>query len=363
MPFIAECLFCHRKLRAPDHAAGWSVPCPSCGNQFTLVPMAHPPEHYTLTSAAGAPATSAAAAAGLVHADGQAGLPPRVQPLPPPPIVAAGEAAARPAPSYLGVAALFLGSVALLCASLPGPDVLTLPCSGLGLAAGLVGVLWALSLERRPILPLAGTAVNGAVLAIACLWPGVFNPLNVRRADPQAAQPRAVPMGRGSTGRSEAPAAEDAWVDASHEAVQRGDVRVRVLSAVLRAVPFKDPDRARAARDRQLLVTLRVYNLGAERRVPYESWGEPAAGREADLPRLHDSTGKTYRLRSFDPGVEVVGRTPHASLSPGKYVDDVLVFEPPTVIPEYLRLELPASACGGGGTFRLQLPREMVQYR
>jgi hypothetical protein len=363
MPFIAECLFCHGKLRAPDHAAGWSVPCPTCGNQFTLVPMAHPPEHYKVTTAAGAPATPAAAAAGLVHADSQAALPPRVQPLPPPPFVAAEEAAARSGPRYLGVAALFLGSVALLCAYLPGPDVLTLPCSGLGLAAGLAGVLWALSLARPPILPLAGTVVSGVVLAIACLWPGVFNPLYGGRADQPTNQPRAVPMGRGSTGRSEAPAAEDAWVDASHEAEQRGDVRVRVLAVAVRAVPFKDPARARAARDRQLLITLRVYNLGAERRIPYESWGEPAAGREADLPQLHDGTGKTYRLWSFDPGVEVVGRTPHARLSPGKYVDDLLVFEPPTVFPEYLRLELPASACGASGTFRLQLPREMVQYR
>src|SRR5262245_48074260 len=36
MPFIAECSFCGHQVRAPDNTAGLSVPCPRCGNNFTL---------------------------------------------------------------------------------------------------------------------------------------------------------------------------------------------------------------------------------------------------------------------------------------------------------------------------------------
>jgi len=52
----------------------------------------------------------------------------------------------------------------------------------------------------------------------------------------------------------------------------------------------------------------------------------------------------------------VAGHVRTASLAPGKYVEDVLVFEPPAADVQSLRLELPAEACGRSGVFRFQIP-------
>jgi hypothetical protein len=52
-----------------------------------------------------------------------------------------------------------------------------------------------------------------------------------------------------------------------------------------------------------------------------------------------------------------------ASIWPGKSVEDVVVFEEPVVRAEYLRLELPASAFGGTGKLRFQIPTEMIEKR
>jgi hypothetical protein len=342
MPFIAECPFCYHKLRAPDRASGRSVPCPSCGSHFTLVAMAHPPGPCRLVAPNGP---------GALHS---ADAPEDV----PEPEETTGAPAARPRVSYLGLAAFLLGGLALASASLPGLDRLTLPCAGLGLLVGLAGG-WRTPAGRGRLLALGGAGVSAAVLLVAGLWPEVFNPLRGRAA-PEAERPLALPL-HTNTGTGTA-LAEDVWVDASREAVQIGDVRVHVLAAAVRAAPFREPGRFR--RDRYLVIALRVQNAGAERRVPYDCWGAPATGQdEADRPRLRDADGKGYALKVFGPGVELIGRTSHASLTPGRYVDDLLLFEPPAAGTGSLRLELPGSACGVAGPFRLELPRSMISSR
>jgi hypothetical protein len=52
-----------------------------------------------------------------------------------------------------------------------------------------------------------------------------------------------------------------------------------------------------------------------------------------------------------------------ASVHPGKSVEDVVVFEEPVARAEYLRLELPASAFGGTGKLRFQIPKSMIERR
>jgi hypothetical protein len=361
MPFVAECLFCRRKVRAPDHAVGASISCPGCGSYFTLLPGAPARAGHLRTD----PAEHGAPTAGTSATGIEPEAPPDLGP--PAPFTALGSGApeGRRRLSPLAVAALFVGSLALLFASLPGLDLLSLPCGGLGLLLGLAGLLGARASGRGLFLSAAGAGLSAAVLVVALAWPGLFNPLKGARArtTPESEQPRAVPMGKGAAGRDSTPVAEGGWVDASRDTVQVRDLRVRVLTAVVRTIPFKDPARARAARDRHLLITLRIYNLGTERRLAYSSWGEPSPGREEEVARLSDNTGRTYRLKSFGAGAEVVGRSAHASLAPGKYVDDMLIFDPPAAAAEHLRLELPGAACGAAETFRLQLPRTMVQAR
>jgi hypothetical protein len=247
---------------------------------------------------------------------------------------------------------------------LPGVDWLSFPFAGLGLFLAVAGTMHGLAQKSTPVLALAGGGLSGAVLLVVGLWPSVFNPLLGQRPGTNQAGQQAfvLPVGKG-TGRATTTVTEDTWVDASREAVQRGDVRVRVQSATVATAPFKDPARGRSARDRHLLIALRIYNTGAERRIAYTSWGEPATGRESELARLTDHAGRAYHLRGFDPGIELVGRSAQARVSPGQYVDDLLVFEPPAASLEYLRLELPAAACSSSGTFRLQLPRSQITYR
>jgi hypothetical protein len=75
---------------------------------------------------------------------------------------------------------------------------------------------------------------------------------------------------------------------------------------------------------------------------------------------LTDNVGKSYRLKDFGPGEEVVGRTSRASISPAKSADDVLVFEAPKTPILFLRLELPCAAFGAKGSVKLEVPGRWI---
>src|SRR5207249_2399630 len=79
-------------------------------------------------------------------------------------------------------------------------------------------------------------------------------------------------------------------------------------------------------------------------------------------PKLTDNLGRVYRRAAYGAGVEVSGVAGSRELTPNKLVKDLLIFEPlPLDGVEFLHLELPASALGGAGTLRLQIPRAMIQ--
>src|SRR5262249_54877147 len=154
MPFIARCPFCSTQVNAPDKAVGYSIPCPRCGSHFTLAPIQSIP----------APARAATAATAAIVPAPPPTVPhdgPRLPPAPAP--VFQQPEPTAPAPDWgpllldsptapgqrwvrlVGIAALFVGSLALLFASIPFLNWLTLPLSGLGLLLGLVGVTGGLS--------------------------------------------------------------------------------------------------------------------------------------------------------------------------------------------------------------------------
>jgi hypothetical protein len=252
-----------------------------------------------------------------------------------------------------------------LLAAVPPLDLLTVPLSGLAVLLGAIGLARAPAASGRSFVPgLAGMLVGLPVLVLSLFWPDLLNPAHSAlwgAARPDAAQPLAVPIHRGKGEVVVAPETPE-WIDASTEAVEQGDLRVRVLSATVRPPDFKDATRKRGTRERCLLVAVRVYNVGAERRFEYVSWGNDEPGsREQSL--LSDSLGNEYRLRTFADGAEVTGHLHRATLSPGGHVDDVLVFEPVPTSVEYLRLGLPAGTCGGTGTLKVQIPRSMIVYR
>jgi hypothetical protein len=350
MPFIAECLFCHGKLRAPDHAAGWSVPCPTCGNNFTLVPMTHPPQGAVLTAAP----TEAEAAA--ITADAPL-APLRLPPLPiPPPSVTF---APRPRLNLLGLAAFLCGSLALLFASLPPLDHGTIPLGILGVLLGLLGLVQRFTPAWHGIaLPVAGLVVSLPVLVLSFVWPDFFGPVSHAAARPNAGLTLAVPIGQ-ETGHVLEQDDGPVWVDASKEMLQQDDLRVRVLAAKVKPLELKDPNQSPTPREPYLVISLRIYNVGAARRIDYTSWAEAGLGQEARLPELHDNTGRTYHLRPITAGMDVVGHVRRTRLKPASYANDLLAFEKPPAGVEHLLLELPAAAFGGNGTFRFQVPRSL----
>jgi hypothetical protein len=330
------------------------VPCPHCGNSFTLVAAANAPE---AGQAVLVPPSSALSAAAPTHVAVAAGRGPSR----PPAVARVPTKASRV--GLLGPAAFCLGGVALVLASFPPLDMLTIPLSGAGAVVGLLGITFAQASGRGMRLSVVGSLLCVPVLVLALFWPTVLNPTHMGRATvagPDPGQVLAIPIGK-EEGRPVGDAEDPEWVDAGKESVQQGDVRVRVLSALVRTPELKEP--GRAAGGRCLLIAVRVYNIGAARRIEYVSWGEPPTDAPANLPELRDSTGKAYPPRGFDTGTTLAGHVRRAGVKPASFVNDVLAFEPVPADVEYLRLELPAAACGGTGKLRLQIPRWMLGSR
>jgi HEAT repeat protein len=164
------------------------------------------------------------------------------------------------------------------------------------------------------------------------------------KAEREATNQVAVPLpGQGGASVGDVP---QPWANASTQAVQQGDVRVRVSDLKVRGSQF--------------LASLQVENVGRARAVQHRRW-EQAAGDERG--RLMDGHGASYPCRP-PVGVEGAGAgNAQEVVPPGGAATDVLAFDVPRPPVDYLRLELPASAFGGTGQLRLQLPREMILFK
>jgi hypothetical protein len=361
----------------PEARLGSSVTCPRCRNSFTLAPMVNPPAlpprepRIVPRKAAPAPpvaviekpAPRPAVAPEPVEDDAPAVQPPSVEEILAEP---SGAADAPPlsvthATNYPGLAAFLLGSFAFLAAAVLHRGGITFGLGLAGLVLGLVGFLVA-GAPRRLVLPAAGVAASLAAVVVAVFlpqWLGL-SPLWSPPKPPD--QPgEAVMALSGAGGLRPVEDGEVAWVDASRDALLHGDVRLRVSSATVGPAAFEPVPGQKPPSERCLTIGLRITNAGIVRKVNYTSWGGAAPGR----PRLvlRDNQGRTYPEKAFSFGWVVKGRTATASIPPGKTLDDVLVFEAPPAAVEYLRLELPGSAVGAEGPFRMEVPRSMIVFR
>jgi hypothetical protein len=374
MAFIAECTFCNGKVRVPDGAAGLSVPCPRCGNYFTLAessPQAAPPKAGFRRPAKKKTRAPLAAMTGPSTPDVLAiaapPTPAAPDKLPPPPTPAplgqlpgaeaedSTDEPASPRARWLnawGVAALLLASVALPCAQVVFLNFLIIPLAALSVLAGLVGVL--VNLEkplRTRVLPASGAVVGLAVLVIACFWSEWLLGINARRGnEPAPADPnKQMVVGFGHKHSERRASEEEEWVDARQNYFQHGSVRVRVTSVETRRLDLKN-NKAGSSGAKNLVIGLRLTNVKGKARIRYESWG---SGRHA--PLLTDDKGKSYSLVAAEPDARLPGQVLKALLVPGKPVNDLLVFEAPADKVLSLRLELPADAFGGKGALRLKI--------
>jgi len=202
MSFVAECTFCQGKVRVPDNALGLSVPCPHCGNSFTLACETPRPEAPTVvgstikrrkkasaplqtmtgprtptllaprnTTAGDAPVSEEYVKQVLQTNQLQPGLAPEADD------EADGAAPARRRKvNYFGLASLVLASLALLLAQVPLLNFLTLPVSGAALLGGLIGLRVQGQLPKSGLVySMGGSVVSLAVILVAFCAPGLLN--------------------------------------------------------------------------------------------------------------------------------------------------------------------------------------------
>jgi hypothetical protein len=262
----------------------------------------------------------------------------------------------------LGLAAFLFSTFGLLCASIPGMALVAMPLVGAGLVLGLLGVVTRSARTGGKALPLAGLAVSVPVLLVAGVWPGMLDlRSHAARQREDANKETVFHLAELGVARREVPK-ETEWVDASKDALQHGGVRVRVDSVAVKSAELKDTKGKSHASDRSLVIRLRISNVSFDHLVEYTSWGRAGSADQVSLPDLKDNLGRSYTMRTFAPGWTVAGQVRRATIPGAKWVDDILVFEPPPARIEYLRLELPAPAVGAKGTFKLEIPRRMIRF-
>jgi hypothetical protein len=160
------------------------------------------------------------------------------------------------------------------------------------------------------------------------------------------------------------PVKETDWVDASASAVKLNDLRLQIVAARIGGVEMEDEGKRTMSHDRCLVIRLRVGYAGVVfQSLPYESWADSADSPSKHQPTLVDNRNESYSQKTFPAGLKIVGRGGRNLLTPGRMIEEVLVFDAPTPKIEYLRLTLPASAFGATGEFRLQILKKMLDSR
>ncbi|HWY86911.1 MAG TPA: hypothetical protein VNX28_09315 [Gemmataceae bacterium] len=253
-----------------------------------------------------------------------------------------------------GLAALMLGTAALLAASLIGERLVTLLLSAGGLTAVVLGRR-ATGAERTSSdgvwLALAG-ALSGLVLVLTIFSPGVLNnrwaiDFAVPQVDPdeQVVVPLNKPRDQGTV------LTADDWVDASKDAIRQDDLLLNVESVQVGPLEDKGPGAYGA-------VHIRFANIGSGT-INFQGFD-----RDMNLPVLTDTSGSSYafveqRQRTPASGEVVFGPPKRGgmALSPTKHQGYLLVFESAPSGPKAMKMELPASAWGRKGRYQFLISR------
>jgi hypothetical protein len=269
------------------------------------------------------------------------------------------ERATRPWMEPIGVSALLLAGLGLVCALSYSLSFLVIWLSAVSLLLGLLSLVRLFASKPcRAVVPVAGAVAGGVVLLTAVLLPSMLGPSYLAyrtRKMEDLTTIRAVPLAAAS---SSAPT-DPNWVDASRAALQQGRLRVQIVSVVagpeltnLRAT--KPVAKKKTALEEVLFIRLRIQrqvDMGAD--AVQETLAD-----EKEQPKLTDNAGKEYRQRDVQ---EATAETKGRKAFPTALVDHVLVFEAPAGDVGYLRLELPAASWGGTGLFRFTIPSSMIR--
>jgi predicted Zn finger-like uncharacterized protein len=358
LPVAVHCPSCAARINVSDTMLGRDVKCPKCGQPFRTpdaqqavrpdrppplpTPQVHPDRTIPRRDADRSP---------FADLDDDR---PRRRPR------------RRPGASHsLGIASLILGVVALVLSLIPCVGLLSLPLSGLGLLLGFGGACVALVRSGHGIgYPVAGLGLNLVALVIGLVWLGLIGAFSTavdevakhKNATAQVAEAKPPPA---NTPRPEQ--AKQEWINAQDHTAVQGDVRVGITSAVVDFVQLNDITGRANSKERLLILRVRLENQSDTRKVEYQGWGHTTLfDLKEKTPVLKDNFGNAHHRARWQLGVTVPGQVVAKSIRPKETLDDVLIFDRPVDKAEFLRLELPASAFGGTGWLRFQIPKEMI---
>jgi hypothetical protein len=285
----------------------------------------------------------------------------------------------------LGIASLILGMIAFVICWVPFLGLLGLPLSLLGILLGGIGFLIALFRKGSGIgFPIAGASLSllSAITVITITGAAASAVNQVGKAieessakanatqqtviagaaldQPEGAMASPVPPTAPEPG-AEKNAPGEEWGNAQN-AIQQGDLQLRVTKVTIGQVPLKDSfNDDSKSQDELLMVNLELTNINETRKMEYNTWSGENISFDRDYATLVDNFGNSYKRIKFGFSTNPVGAVARSeSIYPNKTVNDVLVFEIPIDTIEYLRLELPAKNFGGTGMLRLEIPKQMI---
>jgi hypothetical protein len=132
-----------------------------------------------------------------------------------------------------------------------------------------------------------------------------------------------------------------------------GHIRVSIKKVSVGKVPLPAADGVDTDTPR-LMIALRIENVSDKKQSGYNTW-VPDLEAAKTVARLTDDRGNELKRITFGFGNNVAGRTVLDTLTPGKVIGDLLVFEAPAAGAHSFRLELPGANCGVKGTFVFQI--------
>jgi hypothetical protein len=265
-----------------------------------------------------------------------------------------------------------LGSLALCAASLSQFGILTLflsavaalTLSAVAVVLGIIGICTRSEERKGLALSLTGLVVAAPTLLLVGIWPSVLGLPPWREpapADANSAEQILVPLNKAdSSGRRLATATE--WIDVSRYAIHQGDTRYRVTGVAVKPVEIQDVRGKRFTKENYLILSFRLTNENLGNRIDYEGGRALSQAAGDQTLGLRDFRQKTYSVRTFGAGIDVVGQLPKTTIAPWKAVVDRLIFEAPSLGIRFLRLEFPAPAFGGTGKLRLEIPETMIDF-
>ena len=139
-----------------------------------------------------------------------------------------------------------------------------------------------------------------------------------------------------------------------------GHIRVSIKKVSVGKVPLKSVDGTITYPDEpRLMVALHIENISDKKQSGYNTWVPDLEAARTFAKLTVD--GKELKRVTFGFGNNVKGRTVLDTLTPGKVISDLLVFEAPPAGARSFLLELPGANCGVKGAFNFKIDAASVR--